>query len=82
MLTPIVVGPICLSCGLLLFWLSPYWPPKRSVDKDTISESDAGELQNSSMDEINSNPKPFWRLPNFFRIPRGSWYSEKTAVSV
>jgi len=30
------------------------------VDQDTIPESDARELQNSSTGETNTNPKPFW----------------------
>jgi hypothetical protein len=78
--TPIVVGPICASFGMIVFWLSPYWPSKWSVDQDTIPESDTRALQNSSTDETNTNPKLFRRLRNLFSIPRGSWYSEKTAV--
>ena len=81
MMTPIVVGPICASFGLLLFWPSPYLLSKWSVDQDTIPQSDTRELQNSSLDETNTSPKPFWRLLSFFfSIPRGSWCSEKTTV--
>jgi hypothetical protein len=72
MITPIVVGPICVSFDLLLFWLWQYWPSKWSLDQNTIPESDTGELQNSSMDGTNTNP--FWKLLNFFSIPRRSWY--------
>jgi len=77
MLTPVVVGPICASLGMVIFWLSPYWPSKWSVDRDNTPESDSRELQNY---EMNTKPKPFWRLANLFSIPRRSWYSEKTAV--
>jgi len=79
-LTPVVVGPICVSLGMIVFWLSPYWPSRRPVDQEAIPVLDTRELQDSAIDKVNTKTKSFWRLRKLLNIPRRSWDSGKTAV--
>jgi len=79
-LTPIVVGPICASLGMIMFWLSPYWPSRWPVKQEAILVSDTRELQDSAIDEANTRPKLFWKLRNLLNIPRKSWDFGRIAV--